>query len=688
MKIYLGDLGHYTINLTNNHTPINLGFIAAYVSSILKDRVEFKLFKDPNRLIKAIDDDPPDILGLSNYVWCQSVSEDMLIYYKKTKKDGIGVWGGPNFPMNELHKTKDYLANRPYVDFYIPYEGETPFLKITEAALKYGTDIRELQEKHSDDFDGSFFITEDGELRGKNIGIQIPDIGTIPSPYMTGWLDEFLHEGLHPMFETQRGCPYKCTFCHTGLDYYNKGRSFTLERTIEEIQYITNTVPDPTKAHLYITDSNFGMWPQDLEFSKWLKGHYERTGFPLSFGTSTGKGRAKLVVETVMAHPKLNLTNSVQSLDDNVLKAIKRKNFKMEQLKSTQEQIDAKGKLTHPELILGLPNETRESHLDTLRKLIVDIGAHIIYQYTLMLLPGTEIYTDEMRNEHKYMVKYRILPTQFGEYAKKRCFEIEEVSVATKSLSYQDYLEMREIFFFVHNVQSNTIYRPINFYLQYLGEDYIEFFLFLMKKRKTLGDQFPNEVVQDYMNDTESELFDSKEELVEHYSKDDHYNDLLTGKTGINLTHTYRAVVFLNNIKWAEFITSSFKEFLNEKYSDSEDIMQIIDNINMHIMAQAECQLRYFNQMDNIPTKESNIKLTLDYDIEGNLSKRLDRDTHPFIPQEKVKYKYFMRDDAIQYIKTLKPGLTRVDYAVILIRMDLHYLFPTVSRESEEVLVG
>lgn len=684
IKVYLGDLGHYTIKLTNNHTPINLGFIAAFVKAQLGHNVEFKLFKDPNKLLDAIDKDYPDILALSNYVWCQSVSEDIFQYYKKVSPKGIAVWGGPNFPMNELEKARNYLLNRPYVDFYIPFEGETPFLNICKAVLEHGSNQYALKNKHQSCFEGSFLIDKNNELIGNNIGVQIKELETVPSPYLQGWMDDFLREGLHPMFETQRGCPYKCKFCHTGLDYYNRGRSFSLERIKKEIEYITATVPDPTKAHLYITDSNFGMWPQDLEFAKWLRVHYEQTGFPLSFGTSTGKGRVNLVLETVMNHPKLMLTNSVQSMDDKVLKAIERKNLPMHQLQFSQIELDEKGKLSWPEVILGLPEETRESHLETLKKLMRDIGANIIYQYTLMLLPGTEIYTDKMRKEYDYKVKYRLLPTSYGEYRGKRCFEIEEVSVASKDLSFEDYLEMREVFFFVHNVYSNSIYRPLMRYLFYLEYDIIDFFLYMMKKRKILGKAFPNTVIEDYIEDTRGELFDSKEELVERFSIEENYQDLLNGLKGKNLTHTYRTIVLLNAQEWADFVTESFVEFSMQKNPDNQEISNMVDNIVKHIKIQAQCQYIYFNHRDKIPTQENPIYAEFDYDVAHLFLKRVNKEALPALPQEKVAYRYYMRSDAVKYINSLTKTENQrvVDLALIVLRMDPNYMFPICQKET------
>lgn len=679
MRIYLGDLGHYTINLTNNCTPINIGFIAAYAKMVLKDQVEFRLFRNPTHLVEAIKNEPPDILGMSNYIWCQSVSDNMLQYYKEAKSDGCAIWGGPNFPMNELHKAKQYLLDRPYLDFYIPFEGETPFLNIIKAIMGYGPNMKDLKANHQECFDGSFFINDDN-LVGNKIGIQVEDINTIPSPYLGGWMDQFLKEGQHPMFETQRGCPYRCTFCHTGLDYYNRGRNFELNRLKEEILYITKTIKDPTKAQLHFTDSNYGMWPQDYDLTVWLKEHYEKTGFPLTINATTGKGRGEHVLKTVMLHPKLMLTNSVQSLDDKVLKAIKRRNLPLEHLKYSQQELNKAGKLSWPEIILGLPEETRESHLDTLRKIIHEIGANIVYQYTLMLLPGTEIYTDEMRKEHNYMVKYRLLPTAYGEYGGKRAFEIEEVSVSTKSLSFQDYLDMREVFFLIHNVYSNAIYTPIINYLIYLEQDIINFLLFVMKERKLQGDKFVNRVIESYMNDTQKELFNSKQDLIDHFSQEDNYKELLQGLQGKNLTHTYRAICLLNSKDLAEFITATFVKYLDQQQVSYEEKM--VESINKHILVQAQCQYQFFKERANIPSKDAPLQVELDYDVPNLFRSRISKETHPYLEKEKTTYFYYMRDDGIKYITSFSKDQRVIELALIILRMDQHYIFPLFAKEE------
>ena len=51
---------------------------------------------------------------------------------------------------------------------------------------------------------------------GENIGA-LDDLNEIPSPYLNGMLDEFFDDRWMPVLETNRSCPYRCTFCAWGI---------------------------------------------------------------------------------------------------------------------------------------------------------------------------------------------------------------------------------------------------------------------------------------------------------------------------------------------------------------------------------------------------------------------------------------------------------------------------------------
>ena len=122
LKIYLCDLTYDTIILVSDTIPINIGFIASHLKK-LGDKVYIELFKYPNDLLKAIQKNPPDILGLSNYSWNSNLSEYFAGVAKKNNNKCIVLQGGTNFP-HAQDQQKQFLLERPNTDLYALFEGE------------------------------------------------------------------------------------------------------------------------------------------------------------------------------------------------------------------------------------------------------------------------------------------------------------------------------------------------------------------------------------------------------------------------------------------------------------------------------------------------------------------------------------------------------------------------------------
>ena len=90
IKLSLCDLTYDTIVLVTDTIPINVGYIASYLDKNLKDQIE-QLFKYPNELLKELKDNPPDILGLSNYSWNSNLSEMFARIEKINPNDGYSL---------------------------------------------------------------------------------------------------------------------------------------------------------------------------------------------------------------------------------------------------------------------------------------------------------------------------------------------------------------------------------------------------------------------------------------------------------------------------------------------------------------------------------------------------------------------------------------------------------------------
>ena len=72
MKIFLGDLVHTWEQSGTWTIPLNIGYVASYTSKYLSKAgisSNFKLFKDPQKMIDCIKSEKSDVVGLAYYVW-------------------------------------------------------------------------------------------------------------------------------------------------------------------------------------------------------------------------------------------------------------------------------------------------------------------------------------------------------------------------------------------------------------------------------------------------------------------------------------------------------------------------------------------------------------------------------------------------------------------------------------------
>ena len=199
------------------------------------------------------------------------------------------------------------------------------------------------------------------------------DVDEIPSPWLTGILDEFFDGKLAPLLETNRGCPFACTFCVQGMRWYTKVHNFSIDRVREEIDYIARRIQRqcPTMGLLRIADSNYGMFERDIEISAYIGEMQREYGWPTYIDATTGKNRPERVIQSVeKVNGAMVIYQAVQSLDEDMLRNIKRQNIKLDAYEELMIHVRGRGLRSISDLILGLPGERCESHLVGMHQLI------------------------------------------------------------------------------------------------------------------------------------------------------------------------------------------------------------------------------------------------------------------------------------------------------------------------------
>jgi len=577
LKIYLCDLTHETVILVSDTIPVNIGYVGAFAKKIYGPDIILSLFKYPQSAIEAIKEDPPDILALSNYSWNSHLSEHMAKLAKSKNPDVITVQGGTNFPHNRDQQS-DFLEKRHATDFHVELEGEVSFSNVIARVL----DARDRGPGIFDaPVDGCVFIHPDTRsskspnLIVGNAPERIRQLDEIPSPYLTGLLDKFFDGRLVPFIETNRGCPFKCSFCHTGADYFGKVNMFSLDRITEELEFCGRKAQKLGLTGLLLADTNFGMFPRDRAICEMLLETQGKYGWPLNIQSTTGKNNKKRVIDiTGILGDTFDVTMSVQSMDDAVLKNINRSNIKLDDYMEINQHLRKEGRATTGELILGLPGETKESFISGIEK-VVSAGVSSVTIYSLMLLFGTEFQNTAYRKKYEYDGRYRIVPLNFGEYEGERIFDYEEVGVATKDLNFDDYLYLRRFALIVETLYNNRPFEEFFRYALALGLSRFEFLHQIFKKL----DEAPNEVckiIEGFMGETTGELWACEKDMIDHYSKDRAYRRLEAGELGGNLIYKYKSMsLALGMPYWISFLTDQLKILGRENLSKGQSFEQV-----------------------------------------------------------------------------------------------------------------
>jgi len=569
LKIYLGDLTYDTVTISAESTPLNIGYVAAYCKKQFGNDVEISLFKYIKDLEKAIRESPPDILGLSNYVWGKNVSYEILNMMSEIDPHTLNVWGGPNFPIDFPSQEK-FMKKYPKVDIYVPVDGEVGFANIVEQALKANSKKEIKQKVLSKPIDGCVSRGTDGKLQYTIPVIRIKKLDEIPSPYTTGILDKFFDGKLAPMMQTNRGCPFHCTFCADGKDEVDQVNNFSIERVKEELDYIVKHKHKDTHNMIF-SDLNFGMYPRDQEIAKYISDLQLKHGYPDFIYISTGKNQKEKVINAIKTlKDSMPLWMSVQSLDKNVLKNIRRDNISTDHMLALYPAIKAANLQTRAEVILGLPGETHENHMTTLRELI-RARMDEIQVHTCMLLDGSEMGTPNERKKWKLNTKFRIIQRDFAELSNgKKVMEIEEVVISSEHMSFDEYVDLRILAFVIYVSNRGTVYDPITKFLNEQNLDVFDYFCKIKDDINSAPKSIQN-IFKRFKDATINELWDTPEEIIANYQKDSEYKKLLNGDAGINVMYHFLAETtsqFMDD--WAAYILNTVYDFLKKSIQNNQ----------------------------------------------------------------------------------------------------------------------
>lgn len=552
MKVYLGDLRYdYSGVLANDCMPLGVAYMKAVMDREDTDHeVDSRLFVYPDALARAIRQDPPDVLMLSNYVWNESLSHHFLYLARQANPHVLTVMGGPNISL-EAVRQQQYVQRHPHLDVYVLGEADFLAWEIVRSYLDCGMSRSKLAEQGL----ASCVVRHPGgpvemrELKPRHAVVE-----EIPSPWLSGIQDEFFDGRLAPMIETNRGCPFTCTFCVQGTRYYTKVHNFTVERMKEEILYIAKKVKQlsPNMGTLRIADSNYGMYERDIEISEYIGQMQRDYRWPTFIDATTGKNKADRIIKSVeKVGGALVLYQAVQSLDEDVLRKVKRSSIKLDAYKALEVHMRGRGLRSTSDLILGLPGESLTSHLRGLHALL-DNNIHQMHNFQAMMLKGAEMESLEAREMFQFDTRFRVLPKNYGVFDGDKVFDVEEIVVATDTLPFDDYVTCRKWHLVSSVFWNDGWFEDVVRYTRSLGIKNSDWWDRMLPALEH-GSPAVREFLADFVRETKDELFPTREACVAHYSQDTEFERLRRGESGDNLMYRYRAMA--SYFLWSEICT-------------------------------------------------------------------------------------------------------------------------------------
>lgn len=418
------------------YLPYSSGILWCYVNQFPEIQQNYELADiffekiSPAEYVAKMESNPPDLALFSNYGWNTAYHLGVARAIKDRWPKCKIIIGGPNAQQEE-----EYLRKHTQVDISVWGEGEQTLLEL----------LRELSYdlNHLAGVPGVAYIDKDGKYVKSAVRQRQKELDTVPSPYITGIFDSFFDRydyNFMPVWETNRGCPYHCTFCDLGADYYSKLNNFSTERLMAEIDWFVKMKIE----YVEIADANFGIVERDLELVKYIRDMKNKTGYPEKINATWAKNSPDRVFEMSLILAEMNrggVTLALQSSNPTALGNIKRFNIANARLGEITKRYIESGIPTYHDFILGLPGETIESWQNGILQ-VIDINPEgWIFGHPLEAYRNTEFQDPEYIK--KYSLEFAVTP-QVSFFAKRKTdvpVEIGNYVVQHNTMTRDDYIE-------------------------------------------------------------------------------------------------------------------------------------------------------------------------------------------------------------------------------------------------------
>ena len=335
--------------------PIGLTYIAAYLRS---KSIEVKIYDsqiETEPIQKVVREFDPEIIGITCVTFLVYSTIELSKLLKKEFPDKTIIVGG----IHPTIRPQDFLREQT-VDYVAVGEGEITMYEFV-GAFDSGREPASVP---------GIMCMRSGKIMAAPPRQLINNLDDLPAPD----IDDLVKDGYQTSIDTKtgnkvaviltsRGCPFNCIFCANQLLSEGKYRAHSIERVCSEIE---NLIEKHNITQLFIQDDNFAV---NNKRAKELCREFIRRGFHEKFSW-WAEARVDCVNEellSLMARANCKIISyGLESGNQRLLDLIE-KGITLEQIRKAINLTKKVGIDIRASFILGLPTETREESLRTIK---------------------------------------------------------------------------------------------------------------------------------------------------------------------------------------------------------------------------------------------------------------------------------------------------------------------------------
>jgi len=399
----------YFVPHMENHFPLALGLIYSSIESYNNGEL-LKTFQ----LVPIVYLEPEEFINgpyrkfgkgvwlFSNYLWSIDTNIQFSNFVKQHSTGNLTIHGGPSSP-DYKQECIDFFKHNPSVDMSVHGEGEIAIRGILKSLYRNEKGDILFNNEYLNSVDGISYRNDGNQndvitTTVQRTRMKVPD--TIPSPYNLGYFDNYSNNVDAAIIESNRGCPFGCSFCDWGSAINQKVRKYDLARVKEEIEWIAKN----NVKVLWIADANFGLYDRDIELATYIIKMKKQYNYPQEVVVNYTKNTTWRLAEIIKIFTEGGIISqgviSIQTMDERTLEVINRKNIKIDKYEELSQIFSEMNLPLSTDLMLGLPGITVEALKNDLQYYFNrDVS---VKAYPTQLLPNSPMADPE------YIQKYKI----------------------------------------------------------------------------------------------------------------------------------------------------------------------------------------------------------------------------------------------------------------------------------------